>query len=313
MTNKILIEKRRGKTYATNIKIIDNPEKISSLSTKVGWEILKKINEKPMYPKELAKALHLNEQNVYYYIRKLKDANVITIVKEEEKHGAICKYFSPTSKAFGIELPNRKEQISLETEKDKEKIKNFFYEFTKTGVFNGSIIVGSPQEHGPYLTAARDGHYAIQLSLFLGEYCNAPNKFIVKLDTELKAEKKKGRNLIIIGGPVTNIIASDLNNSLKVRFMWEKKWKIYSTFTKKSYIGENIGIISKIKNPWNPTKEIILISGLQFTGTKACIIALTQHYQKILKKYQRNKDFYIIIKGFDKDGDGKIDTIKILG
>jgi DNA-binding MarR family transcriptional regulator len=312
MANRILVEKRRGNAYATNIEIVDNPKKLSPVTTKVGWQILKKINENPMYPKEISKALGINEQNVYYYIRKLKKEGIIAVVKEEEKHGALCKYFSPTSKAFGIELPSKKERMAVETKRDKEKIKDFFYEFTKTGIFNGSIVVGSPQEHGPYLTAARDGHYAIQLSLFLGEYCDAPNKFIVKLDTELKVEKKKGRNLMVIGGPVTNIIASDLNSLLKIRFVWDKKWKLYSTLTKKTYVSENIGLISKIKNPWDSTKEIILISGLQFAGTKACIIALTQHYQKILKNYQKNKDFYVVIKGLDKDGDGKIDTIKVL-
>lgn len=310
--NKLLVEKRRNKSYATDIEILDSPEKIAPLSTKVGWAILNKLNERPMYPKALAKELHIHEQNVYYYIKRLRDAGIIDVVKEEEKHGALCKYFSPSSKAFGVELPNKKEVVFLESERDAKKIKEFLHAFIKTGVFNGNIVVGSPQEHGPYLTAARDGHYAVQLGIFLGEYCNIPNKFIVKLDTELKSEKKNKRNLIIVGGPVTNIIAYELNHLSKVKFIWNKKWNLHSSLTKKTYSGDGIGLISKIKNPWDATKEILLLSGLNFSGTKACIIALTQHHQKLLKNFQDNKDFYKIIRGLDKDGDGKIDTIKIL-
>ena len=48
--------------------------------------------------------------------------------------------------------------------------------------FDGLIIVGSPNPHGIFKTSARDGHYAIQLAFFLGNVCNLPSGFVVKLD-----------------------------------------------------------------------------------------------------------------------------------
>ena len=78
------------------------------------------------------------------------------------------------------------------------------------------------------------------------------------------------------------------------------------------YNGDTDGLIAKINNPWDETKKIILLSGRSFEGTKSCILALTQKYDEILKGFDKNRDFYRVIRGLDKDGDGKVDDIKIL-
>ena len=267
------------------------------------------MNKEPDYPSNLAKKLRINEQNVYYHIRQLKNSGLIEIVREEEKKGALCKYYAPTAKAFGFELSGKKKEIKLGKKSFSPGIINFFNEFIKEGTFDGNIVVGSPSQHGPYLTAARDGHYAVHLGFFLGELCTLENKFVVMLDTEVKSEKKENRNLILIGGPVTNILVSEINKNLKINFEWRKKWFIKG---KKRYAKENVCLIAKIKNPFNKNKKIIVVSGLHFEGTKAGIIALTSFYKYFIKKYQHNKDFYAVINGLDKDGDGKIDDVEIL-
>ncbi len=306
---KTLLFERSGKTYSKGIKIFESPENLSCVSTELAWKILKLLNEKPMYPNELAKKLKVHEQKVYYHINRMLESGIIEIVREETKHGATCKFFAPVSHAFGFELPNGETEVEI-NETIHPYLRDFLYEFIKGGIFNGSIVVGSPLQHGPFLTTARDGHYATQLGMFLGRFCSPGNRFVIKLDTELKAENSYNRNLIIIGGPVANMVCSDLNEKLKIKFNWDKIWKIVSE--KGEYVGEADGLIAKITNPWDPTKKIILLSGLKYEGTKTCILGLTQRYEKLLKDYNKNYDFYRVIRGLDRDGDGKVDDIKIL-
>ncbi|MCK4634583.1 MAG: S-layer protein [Candidatus Aenigmarchaeota archaeon] len=310
MSKKILVNERDGKQYSKDIKIFESPDSISSAASGMAWRILQVLNENPMYPNELAKKLKIHEQKIYYHINKMLKNGLIEVIREESRHGATCKFFAPSSRAFGFELPGGETEVKMGKIEINTQLKDFFYEFIKDGIFDGSVIVGSPTQHGPFLTTARDGHYATQLGVFIGNLCSSGRRFITKLDTEFKAEESHKRNLIIIGGPVTNMVCGDMNDRLKIKFNWEKSWSIVSERGK--YNGETDGIIAKIKNPWDENKKIILLSGIKFEGTKACILGLTQQYEKVLKGFNRNRDFYRIIRGLDKDGDGKVDDIEIL-
>ncbi|MFH0868932.1 MAG: ArsR family transcriptional regulator [archaeon] len=291
------------------IELVRDPEILRAALNPLAWKILNLINERPYYPNEIAKKLRINEQNIYYHIRNMQKSGLIECISEEKKRGAVCKYFVPTAQAFGIELSQKRSEKGIET---SPAVKDFFFEFTRKGVFDGKVVVGAPTPHGPHLTEARDGHYAVHLGFLLGSLCSLENRFVVALDIDIKAEKKQGRNMILIGGPVTNIVSSEVNNKLDVRFVWNNAWQISSLITKKSYAQENCGLIAKVRNPWDKNKSIILLSGLRYNGTKACIIAVTQHAEKVLKDYSKKKDFYRIINGLDRDGDGKIDDIEIL-
>lgn len=308
MVKKLLVERKKGKYFSKSIEIVDIPLKLSSALNEIALKILIEIANEPNYPKTIAKNLGIDRQKVYYHIHQLEKSGLIKIVKEMRKGGAICKFYSPVSEAFGFELTSFSKEIRLE----EGKIKKFFEEFIKSGIFDGLIVVGSPTPHGPFLTAARDGHCAIPLALFLGNFCELPKEEIVKLDTEVKAEHEEKNNMILIGGPITNIISSEINEKLKIKFKWEEIWKILSEISKKEYVDEDLGIIAKIKNPWNETKRIILLSGLKFEGTKACILAITNFSDKLLQNYREEKDFFALIKGLDRDGDGKIDDVKIV-
>ncbi|MDI6806992.1 MAG: helix-turn-helix domain-containing protein [Candidatus Aenigmarchaeota archaeon] len=309
MAKKLLVERKGGKYLSKGIKIIEDPTKLSPALNKTTLKILREIAKKPSYPKEIAKNLKLDRQVVYYYIHKLENSGLIKVVKEMRKKGAICKFYLPISDAFGFELTSKQEALSL---KETSKVEEFFEEFIASGMFDGSIVVGSPLQHGPFLTAARDGHYAIQLAMFLGSFCELPKKYVVKLDTEVKAEHEERRNMILIGGPITNMISNEINDKLKIRFIWIETWKIFSELSKKEYVDEDLGIIAKIKNPWDETKRIILLSGLKFEGTKSCIIAIIQFFDSILKNYESGKDFFCLIRGLDRDGDGKVDDIGVV-
>lgn len=302
---RTLVNKKAGKLYSKSFKLISTSDfKVNKLSL----DILNLLGTEPMYPNQIAKRLKMHEQKIYYHINRLLKAGFIELDREEGKHGAICRFFKPAAQSFGIELAGGERK----SKQDDPHVQDFLKEFVSTGVFNGSIIVGSPLQHGPYLTSSRDGHYSVQLGVFLGNFCSLENRFVVKLDTEAKKEKSLNRNLILIGGPVTNMLCNDVNDNLDVQFKWNNGWSLYSKKTKKQYTDEPIGLIAKIKNPYDKTKSIILLSGVQFDGTKACIIALTGYPKKVFKNYKPGKDFYCVVKGLDKDGDGKIDDIEVL-
>jgi DNA-binding transcriptional ArsR family regulator len=306
---KLLVEKRKDKCWFKPIEIFENPANLLAALNPISMKILRLLAEEPLYPNELAKRLRMHEQKIYYHINKLREAGLITLVREEIRKGAVCKYYAPSSLAFGFEIGKSKEEIEID---EDAHIREFFYEFVKDGVFNGSIVVGAPFQHGPYLTSARDGHCAVQLAMFLGKLCELPKKFIVKLDTEVKAEHEEKRNMILVGGPITNIITASVNDRLKIRFMWKNGWKIFSEFSGKEYASEDISLIAKVSNPWDQSKVLLILAGLKFEGTKACILALTQFYKKVLKRYKKGKEFYCLIKRLDRDGDGKVDDVKVI-
>ena len=151
-----------------------------------------------MYPIEISKKLGMHEQKIYYHIRKLIDAGVIKIVKEEEKKGAIAKYYRTLYPAFGIELPFKSRQIKTVTNANiSENLRHFFSPIVKKdGNFDGIIVIGSPEPHGPFKTSARDGHYSSYLTFFLGQLARMPEDFIIKLDVDLIVEKEEKNKVL---------------------------------------------------------------------------------------------------------------------
>ena len=205
MKKKILIdtEKRRQKTK--EIFMVDSSEKLKLILDSLSWRILELLVKKEMYPMEISRMLGIHEQKVYYHIRKLANAGAIKIVREEEKKGAVAKYYRAVSTAFGIEFPFGYREVSkTPVSPFDEKLRNFFADFIDENMkFDGKIVVGSPVPHGPFKTSARDGHYAAHLTFFLGQFCKLSEEFTIKLDVDVKAEKEEKNNLILVGGPRT--------------------------------------------------------------------------------------------------------------
>ena len=69
---------------------------------------------------------------------------------------------------------------------------------------------------------------------------------------------------------------------------------------------------AKIANPWDKTKRVIVLAGNKAVGTKACVLALTNFWEKTLKGYEGEEPFAKVIQGYDLDGDGKVDSIEVL-
>jgi DNA-binding transcriptional ArsR family regulator len=315
---KRLLSSKRRQLMAKDITIFEDPEILRSVLNKLSWKILQLLSEKEMYPMEVARKLKLHEQKVYYHIRKLTRAGVIKVVREEEKKGAVAKYYKATFPAMGVELPFGYQKINrFPVTNIDEKMKRFLSPLIKDGTFDGKIVVGSPDPHGPFKARARDGHYAAYLTLFLGQLVDLPEDFPIKLDVDVKVEKEESNNLILVGGPGTNLITQELNEFLPICFNMMPSEHgfllggLVSEKTKKVYTADNIGLIAKIPNPWNRKKSVIVLAGNKAVGTKACVLALTKFRKKTLNNFGEEK-FAVVIQGFDLDGDGKVDSIEVL-
>jgi hypothetical protein len=242
-------------------------------------------------------------------------------VKEEERKGAAAKFYKATATAFGIEISHSDYRIvnNLGHLTMDDKIREFFEGFIRRdGTFDGKIVVGSPTPHGPFKTSARDGHYASHLAFFLGQFAKPPQDFAIKLDVDVKAEKEEKNNLILVGGPGTNLLAEEVNNFLPIKFNMrgsEEGFLFGGLISKKTgriYTADATGVVARVVNPWDNNKHIIVLAGNKAVGTKACVLALTDFWKKTLKDFAGEDSYARIVQGFDLNGDGKVDSVEVL-
>jgi len=320
MEKRLLLREENKTQKVKDIALINDPQKLKLILNALSWKILVMLSEKEMYPLEIARKLGIHEQKVYYHIRKLCKAGAITVAREEEKKGATAKYYKVAAPAFGIELPQEYRTIkNLSLLGMEEQIRKFFREFVrKDGTFDGKIVVGSPTPHGPFKTSARDGHYASHLAFFLGQFVKPPEDFAIKLDVDVKAEKEEKNHLILVGGPGTNLLAEEVNECLPIKFDMRPSEEgflfggLVSKKTGRVYTADAVGVVAKIVNPWDKNKRVIVLAGNKAVGTKACVLALTDYWQKTLKDYSGEETYAKVIQGFDLNGDGKVDSIEVL-
>lgn len=324
VSSKVTPTARDAKEAAVekSIIIFDDVNKMRTLSNPVAWRILQLLSKQPMYPAQIAKELKIYEQSAYYYIRKLIAIGALEPAEKTLVRGGTAQNYKPTGPSFGIEMKwgekdlDPSHLLSSSDNSIRNKYPNalrFFREYYDGNSFNGQIVVGSPDPHGPFKSSARDGHYSVHLAFFLGAITNSvPSEFAVRLDVDAKAEKLlAGSNLISIGGPGTNIVSAELNKYLPIRFDEENFWSgLVDAKTGKRYTSDNHGLIAKIRNPYTGKGNMIVVAGVRAIGTKSAVIALTNYSEKMLANYYGNEqNWALIVQGFDMDSDGKIDHV----
>lgn len=145
-----------------------------------------------------------------------------------------------------------------------------------------------------------------------------PDEFAIKLDVDVKAEKEEKNNLVLVGGPGTNLLTQEVNEYLPIRFDMRHSEEgfmfggLVSKRTSLVYTADNVGLVAKIVNPWDKEKRVIVLAGNKAVGTKACVLALTNFWKKTLENYKGDETFAKVIQGFDLDGDGKVDSVEVL-
>ena len=309
---KSLVSESDGQASAKRITVFRDVEQMRVLSNPVAWRIMELLSKEPMYPAQVAKELRIYEQSAYYYIRKLARIGAIEEAGSNLVRGGTARLYHAASPAFGIELDWGDTPVEMGSGRHKGAMR-FFDGFVKDDRFNGLLVVGAPEPHGPYKSSARDGHYAVHLAFFLGNVASAPpSDFVVKLDVDAKAEKVLGKNLISIGGPGTNIVTAEFNRYLPIRFDEGNFWSGLIDRSGKRYSSDNHGLIARIKNPYDESSSIIIVAGVRSAGTKSAVIALTNYGEEVLKKYKNKEDWALVVQGFDMDADGKIDHVDVV-
>ncbi len=312
MPRRWLIEETSGGTVAREAEVLDKPGRISAVSSPLAWRILQELAKGPDYPNALAARMKVHEQKVYYHVRRLESAGFLKVIREEPKRGASARVLAPTADAFAILLKGRSASVPFPALPRAGILSRFLEEFSRDGTFEGVLVVGSPYPHGPFVTTARDSPYAVELGFFLGRLFEAPKGLVTRLDTEVKAMGAGRDHMILVGGPVANIITMDLNPHLAVSFDWKQAWHVDSSRTHRTYAEEDTGLIAKVRNPWNPERTVVVLGGLHYRGTLASILGLTQFADEVLAGYEPGREFYRVVSGADRDGDGRVDSVSVL-
>ncbi|MEM1687758.1 MAG: winged helix-turn-helix transcriptional regulator [Zestosphaera sp.] len=248
----------------------------------IEFKILYHLNLESLSLKELSKRIGIYPQLLFHYLNKLIKMGFI--IKIGKKYKAFPSYFQ-------IILDNPEEKFSF-----FPKVPKFLKNFQKNEFY---IVIGSPDPHGPFSARSRDNHLLFYLGQLISSFP------MVKFDIDVINHNLLYKNLIVVGGPVTNMISYKLNTILKLRFLQEFNWNIYSEFSNKMYSEENIGIIYYSQNPFNLDSEIILLAGKRKLGTEITIKSLPLFLDL-------EEHFCAVVEGKDLDGDGYIDKIDIL-
>lgn len=287
--------------------LVMKPTGFNALNSQLAVRILEEMGKKPQCAMDVARKLKEHEQKIYYHIRRLEHAGIVKLLKREERVGGLAKIYEVSHPYISFKLFDGEHLTDVKT---KPKELDFFKSFIKDGKFDGIIVVGSPDHHGKYGAQASDGSAAIDIALLIGSFLNkvTPN---YKLDTEFREEDLKN-NLVLVGGPKANILIDRINSKLPIYFDTKNEFDIVSSFTKSVYNEDNTGVIVKMENPFAKGKEILLLSGKRFKGTKAAILGLMKYLKNLEDGNKFEEGIARVVHGIDRDADGIIDDVEFL-
>jgi DNA-binding transcriptional ArsR family regulator len=313
-SEKVLVDPERGGS-AKRVLANTDPSDFFPAAAGLGNKILRLLAKGPNYPSMIARELKLYHQVVYYHMKRLEKAGLVQRVSQKTVRGGKAQLYALASDGYAIEFDVKGEEFGPSASLSRSgRLGRFLREFiSEDGQLDGWIVVGSPEAHGPNRTQGRDGHYAIQLGFALGQFVRLPRTFPVKLDVDLKTEKLQASNLLVVGGPRTNVISADLNQHMPIRFSEESFFGSIVDPSGRRYLSEFDSVLTKIKNPWDPSKVCVVAAGLSGAATKAAVIGLTNMADQVLAGYnEQGGDFAVVLHGLDMDGDGKVDSVEIL-
>jgi len=128
----------------------------------------------------------------------------------------------------------------------------------------------------------------------------------------VKTEKEEKNNMILLGGPGTNLLSAEINRYLPIKFDEKNYWGGIIDHEDRCFNLDRDGIIAKIQNPYDKKNSIIILAGNRHIGTKAAILGATKYWRAIIGSYQNEDSWAVAVRGLDLDSDGKIDTAELL-
>ncbi len=307
----ILVENDGNGQKAYNSLLLE-PKNLSIFANELALKIVKELSKKPGCAMDLARKLEMDEQKIYYHLRKLENAGIVKLMGTEMRYGMTAKIYRAVSPVVSAKLYEDGHKIDDKISFKDPGVLKFLRPFIKNGKLNAKIIIGSPHPHGKYEATARDGVHLTDLVFFLGSFLNSPGPGNYRIDTEVRKEDLK-ENLILIGGPKINTIVEKVNRDLPVYFDEKSDFDIVSKLSGKRYGYDKNAIIVRAENPFNRKKEILLLAGKTSPAMRAAVLALIRHTDEIMMGNSNDRDVIAkVVEGIDRDGDSVIDSIKIL-
>lgn len=292
--------------------LLSNSGALRCLSNDLAMRVLQELAREPMCAVDVAKRLGEHEQKVYYHLRKLEGFGLIRVEHTEERGGAIAKVYSPVAPFASIKLYD---STPISDVKVRAIELSLLQPFLRDGRLESTIVIGSPEPHGKFKSPSSDGYCAIDLCLFLGMFLNELQVPLYKLDTQI-APSDLENNMILIGGPKANMISYEVNEHLPIRFEYSAElsdWNIVSDLSKTTYREKNVGIICKTSNPFAEGKEVLMLAGKGFRGTRAAVLGLVRHVKEVAEgNIVRPEVLAKVVRGVDVDADGIIDDVEFL-
>ncbi len=282
-------------------------DKIKAMTDETRRKIMEMLSEEPAYPAEVASKLGISKQKAYYHFQKLQEADLLVEDRTEKKSGGMATFYRPSSHGYLLDLGSGGEKTLLPPADDK---KEFLDPLVEKGAIKGNIVVGSPDQHGEHQVRARDGHLAGEIGSKLGNFGTCDG-LETCFDTEIVREESFGKNLVLLGGLLTNTVTRRFNDHFPASFSTESFPYHELQTPENTYSGDSIGVIQKIPNPENPGKAIYLVAGIRNRGTEGAVRAF-KNLEELIDGYEGGKGFYRIIRGLDMDGDGKIDDYEVV-
>ena len=299
-----------GEYFVNDTKIIQDGKTLKEVTNEASIAAAIALGKHPMTAEGVAKALKVSKKSALRILNNLRDAGIVDAAEMRQKKPEKAQYVRKTN-SLSFQYSDAHVKLNLrEKGIDDEQTAKFYRKFIKDGRFDGYICVGSTDPHGEYKAVSRDTHYALYLSMFLGQFVDLPKAFPIVLDTDVIAKNLFKNNLIVVGGPVTNLVTRDINMHLPVKFVKEEGWTLKDRNGIHSRDYE--GVVESIKNPFDKTKDIILFGGVRHIGTLAAILAGTKFNRLTFRDYNEERAWSVLVRGYDIDGDGEIDSVEMM-
>ncbi len=279
----------------SSLYFIDNTQALV-LAHDLRWKIMQMlIKKQPIYAKQLAEELKLSESKIHYHLTQLREAGLIELEGIRSIKQGHAKLLKPVASQFILSLLEK--PLSMKETFFSRFISPYFY---KQNAFNAYIIVGSSIPHGKYDATSRDGHLAGELCWYLGSNAftgtarNISNLVLTDLEyLLLKKNFANNKNLILIGGHITNEITALYNEKLKEKFnVFFSENKIVADG--KSFKDPEDGLIALFRNPRYQKSWILVLAGVGSLGTRATIFSIINECPEVLKN---ENEFVTILKG----------------
>jgi DNA-binding transcriptional ArsR family regulator len=311
MSYLILKDRRGGKPVP--VKVFEDPIPAQALLQPMRWKILQELATVEQCARELAKKLNASQQVVCYHLKELEKAGFIQLQRRERRRGAVAKYYRAEHAAIAV-IASRLEKPNSEIEETtlSDASTRLLAPYVVNGVFNGHVVVGSPDQHGIFRERDLGGYHASYLAFFLGSLLPLVRTNVIKLDTELTQQQILG-NLILLGNPRVNTIAMMMNEFLPITYELTGPDVIMSTISERTYAEPQDGAVQMIRNPMNPDSRVIVLAGNETAGTQAAIMAFVKYTEDIASGNVFNREVVArVVSGVDANQDGVIDDVEFL-